>query len=57
MGTCGIAGFAPEVNGKCLGASEPELLEKWRAWELCKSAILLLCERLVSMYKKRDNEK
>jgi hypothetical protein len=57
MGTCGVAGFAPEVNGKCLGASEPELLEKWRAWELCKSAILLLCERLVSMYKKRDNEK
>jgi len=28
MGTCGIAGFAPEVNRKCLGASKPELLEE-----------------------------
>jgi hypothetical protein len=28
MGTCGIAGFAPEVKGKCLGASKSELLEE-----------------------------
>jgi hypothetical protein len=32
MGTCGIgigiAGFAPEVNGKFLGASKTELLEE-----------------------------
>jgi hypothetical protein len=28
MGTCGIAGFASEVNGKCLGASKSELLEE-----------------------------
>jgi len=28
MGTCGIAGFAPEVNRKCLGATKPELLEE-----------------------------
>jgi hypothetical protein len=28
MGTYGIAGFAPEVNGKCLGASKSELLEE-----------------------------
>jgi hypothetical protein len=28
MGTCGIAGFTSEVNGKCLGASKPELLEE-----------------------------
>jgi len=28
MGTCGIARFASEVNGKCLGASKSELLEE-----------------------------
>ncbi len=28
MGTCGIAGFASEVNGKCLGASKSKLLEE-----------------------------
>jgi hypothetical protein len=28
MGSWGIAGFASEVNGKCLGASKSELLKE-----------------------------
>jgi hypothetical protein len=27
-GDCGNAGFAPEVNGKCIGASKTELMEE-----------------------------
>jgi hypothetical protein len=37
METCGIAGFASEVNGKCLGAGKSELLEEESGgWELCR---------------------
>jgi len=42
----GIAGFAPEVNGKCLRASKSELLKKEKVegvvWELYRKMVFVV---------------